>query len=205
MPLVPRHRIENCPRLLLCGGGLFAAFLGPVPSWPLSFCGLVVCLRVHGLGRAFLAVGLSFVSCLFSSRAWLLFVALFVVFVLLPAFLRMSFPLALVCLSWCGGAPLRLSFSCCCWLPSSVSCCLPPPVVGPLWCPGPVFVLVPPSGYLVAFATAPLPCLNAWVSWCSVVLSSSCLIAAKVFDLCGVCITLYTMLQVLWRCSVLLR
>ena len=50
----------------------------------------------------------------------------------------------------------------CCWLSSPVSCCLPPPVVGPLWCPGPVFVLVPPSGYLVAFATARLPCLNAW-------------------------------------------
>ena len=122
MPFVPGHHVVTCPRLLLCGGGLFAAFLVQFPPGPL-FCGLVVCLRVHGLGHAFLAVGLSLVLCLFSSRAWLLFVVFFVVFVLLPAFLRVSFPLALVCLSWCGGAPLRLSFS---WLllaPLPVSCC----------------------------------------------------------------------------------
>ena len=36
-----------------------------------------------------------------------------------------------------------------------------PPAVGPLWRPGPVFSLVPPSGYLVAFVTAWLPCLPA--------------------------------------------
>ena len=183
MPLVPGHRVENCPRLLLCGGGLFAAFLGSSsPPGPPSFCGLVVCLRVHGLGRAFLAVGLSLVSCLFSSRAWLLFVVLFVVFVLLPAFLRVSFPLALVCLSWCGGAPLRLSFS---WLLlAPLPCLLLPP--SPLW--------LVPCGVLAQCLCWSLP-LGIWlllrrpgclalmlgVWWCSVVLSSSCLMAAKAF------------------------
>ena len=82
-----------------------------------------------------------------------------------------------------------------------------PPVVGPSWCPGPVFVLVPPSGYLVAFATARLPCLNAWgvVVLCR---SSSLHLVSwqqRPLALCGVCFTLYTMLQVLLRCSVLLR
>ena len=36
-----------------------------------------------------------------------------------------------------------------------------PPAVGPLWRPGLVFTLVPPSGYLVAYVMAWLPCLNA--------------------------------------------
>ena len=158
-------------------------FWGPVPLLaPPSFCGLVVCLRVHGLGRAFHAVGLSLVSCLFSSRAWLLFVVFFVVFVLLPAFLRVSFPLALVCLSWCGGAPLRLSFS---WLLlAPLPCLLLPP--SPLW--------LVPCGVLAQCLCWSLP-LGIWlllrrpgclalmlgVWWCSVVLTSSCLMAAKAF------------------------
>ena len=45
--------------------------------------------------------------------------------------------------------------------------------------------------------------LGVW--WCSVVLTSSCLMAAKAFGPVWVCITLYTMLHVLLRCSVLLR
>ena len=56
-----------------------------------------------------------------------------------------------------------------------------PPAVGPLWRPGPVFTLVPPSGYLVAFVTAWLPCLTAGGVVCSVVLTSFCLMAAKAF------------------------
>ena len=36
-----------------------------------------------------------------------------------------------------------------------------PPAVGPVWCPGPVCTLVPPSGYLVASVTAWLPCFTA--------------------------------------------
>ena len=164
-------------------GVFLRPFWGPVPLLaPPSFCGLVVCLRVHGVGRAFLAVGLSLVSCLFSSRAWLLFVVFFVVFVLLPAFLRVSFPLALVCLSWCGGAPLRLSFS---WLLLALlPCLLLPP--SPLW--------LVPCGVLAQCLCWSLP-LGIWlllrrpgclalmlgVWWCSVVLSSSCLMAAKAF------------------------
>ena len=45
-----------------------------------------------------------------------------------------------------------------CWLPSLSVVPSPPPAVGPVWRPGPVFTLVPPSGYLVAAVTAQLPC-----------------------------------------------
>ena len=98
----------------------------------------------------------------------------------------------------------RFPFLGCCRLPPSLVASLPP-VVGPLWRPGPVSVLVPPSGYLVAFATARLLCLNAW---CGGALSSSIHLVSwqqRPLALCGVCITLYTMLHMLLRCSVLLR
>ena len=61
-----------------------------------------------------------------------------------------------------GWAPL-FSFGCLVVVGSSpltVDASLPP-AAGPLWRPGPVFTLVPPSGYLVAFVTAWLPCLPA--------------------------------------------
>ena len=45
-----------------------------------------------------------------------------------------------------------------CWLPSLSVVTSPSPSVGPVWRPGPVFTLVPPSGYLVAAVTAQLPC-----------------------------------------------
>ena len=54
-----------------------------------------------------------------------------------------------------------------------------PPAVGPVWCPGPVCTLVPPSGYLVASVTAWLPCYLLGVWQCFVVLTSLCLMAAK--------------------------
>ena len=48
-------------------------------------------------------------------------------------------------------------FLVCCWrLPSPADCCLPPPSVVPLWRPGPVTVLVPPSGYLVPSCDGPV-------------------------------------------------
>ena len=58
---------------------------------------------------------------------------------------------AVVRLSVGGWVSLCLSFV---WLlsaPSPAGCCFPSPAVGPLWRPGPVSTLVPPSGYLVAF------------------------------------------------------
>ena len=55
---------------------------------------------------------------------------------------------SVVCLAVVGSPPLPIDASL-------------PPAVGPLWRPGPVFSLVPPSGYLVAFVTAWLPCLPA--------------------------------------------
>ena len=54
-----------------------------------------------------------------------------------------------------------------------------PPAVRPVWCPGPVLTLVPPSGYLVASVTAWLPCYLLGVWQCFVVLTSLCLMAAK--------------------------
>ena len=67
-----------------------------------------------------------------------------------------------VLLSVGGWAPLCLSrlFGCC-RLPSLPIVASLPPAVGPVWRPGPVCTLVPPSGYLVAFVTAWLPCLTA--------------------------------------------
>ena len=55
---------------------------------------------------------------------------------------------SVVCLAVVGSPPLPIDASL-------------PPAVGPLWLPGPVSSLVPPSGYLVAFVTAwlPMPCL----------------------------------------------
>ena len=67
-----------------------------------------------------------------------------------------------VLLSVGGWAPLCLSCLCgCCRLPSLPFVASLPPAVGPVWRPGPVWTLVPPSGYLVAFVTAWLPCFIA--------------------------------------------
>ena len=77
-------------------------------------------------------------------------------------------PFSVVCLAVVGSPPLPIDASL-------------PPAVGPLWRPGPVFSLVPPSGYLVAFVTAWLPCLPAGGLLCSVALTSFCLMAAKAF------------------------
>ena len=81
---------------------------------------------------------------------------------------------SVVCLAVVGSPPLPIDASL-------------PPAVGPLWRPGPVFSLVPLSGYLVAFVTAWLPCLPAggvvvlcrplhFVSW-----------QQRPLALCGVC------------------
>ena len=96
------------------------------------------------------------------SRAWPLFGCGFVVSVFLPALFCVSFRgrrapfcgwlgllVSVVCLAVVGSPPLPVDAS------------LPPAAVPALWRPGPVFTLVPPSGYLVAFVTAWLPCLPA--------------------------------------------
>ena len=78
-----------------------------------------------------------------------------------------------LCVFWClsvsvallsvfGWAPL---FHSClfgsCGLPSLPDVASLPPAVGPVWRLGPVCMLVPPSGYLVASVTAWLPCFTA--------------------------------------------
>ena len=141
--------------------GSFCGLLGvQFPSWPPFLC-LVVCLRVLGLGRAFLAVGLSLVSCFVSSRVWLLFVVFLLCWCFCLRFCGcLFFGLCVPLLVWWGFFAFVLFLAVVGSPPSLVASL--PPVVGPLWRPGPVSVLVPPSGYLVAFATARLPCLNAW-------------------------------------------
>ena len=117
-----------------CGFDLGRAFL---PSFAL---GLVFLLPfVRGLSRF---VVLSF-WCFCLRVCWCLSVAVVLPFV-------------------CGWAPLCLfCLLCSCRHPSRPVVASLPLAVGPLWRPGPVFTLVPPSGYLVALVTAWLPCLNA--------------------------------------------
>ena len=161
--------------------GSFCGLLGvQFPSWPPFLC-LVVCLRVLGLGRAFLAVGLSLVSCFVSSRVWLLFVVFLLCWCFCLRFCGcLFFGLCVPLLVWWGffafvlflavvGSPPRLL--------------LPP---SPLW--------LVPCGVLAQFLCWSLP-LGIWlllrrpgclalmlgVWWCSVVLTSSCLMAAKAF------------------------
>ena len=169
---------SDLPRLLLCSGGLFAAFFGSSSSWSPSFVvWSFVCVFMVWAVLSLPLVCPCFVS-LFP-RAWLLFVVLFVVFVLLPAFLWCLFlwPLC-ASLSVVGSFAFVLSWLLLALLP--VSCCLPPPVVGPC---GVLALCLCWSLPLVSgcFCDGPVPCLNAWVWWCSVVLSSSCLMAAKAF------------------------
>ena len=61
---------------------------------------------------------------------------------------------------WLGPVVSVLSFGSC-GPPSLPDVASLPPAVGPVWRPGPVCTLVPPSGYLVASVTAWLPCFTA--------------------------------------------
>ena len=183
MPLVPGHRVVICPRLLLCGGGLFAAFLGSSspPGPPLflwfgrlfacSWCGPCFPCRWFVLG-----FGSLFLSCLAPVCG---------VFCCVCAFACVSAGVFSFCpcvplLVWWGSFAFVLFLAVVGSPPLSLVASLPP-VVGPLWCPGPVFVLVPPSWYLVALRRPGCLALMLGVWWCSVVLSSSCLMAAKAF------------------------
>ena len=174
VPFVPGHRVVICSRLLLCGGGLFAAFLGSSsPPGPPFFVWLFVCVflvwAVLSLPSVCLWFRVSF-PLVSGSSLWCFCCA--GVFACVSAGV---FSLAFVCLSWCGGASLRLSFS---WLLSA-----PPSLVAspPLW--------LVPCGVLAQFLCWSLP-LGIWlllrrpgclalmlgVWWCSVVLtwSQSC-------------------------------
>ena len=65
-------------------------------------------------------------------------------------------------------APLCLSclFGCC-RLPSLPIVASLPPAVGPVWRPGPVCTLVPPSGYLAAFCDGLVALLYCWECGCA--------------------------------------
>ena len=113
------------------------------------------------LGSCSLCRPLSFV-CFFDPFRALPFWALGVIcLVLLPVCFLV--PLCLCCAPlrvWLGPVVSVLFFGCC-RLPSLPDVASLPPAVGPVWRPGPVCTLVPPSGYLVASVTAWLPCFTA--------------------------------------------
>ena len=144
--------------------------------------------------------------CFASSRAGPLFGGVFVVLVFLPARLWVSFRGRLA--PFCGWLGLFVSVLCLAVVgspPLPVAASLPP-AVGPLWRPGPVSTLVPPSGYLVAFCDGLVALPYCWGCGCA--LSSSLHFVSwqqRPLALCGVCFTLYTMVHVLLGCSVLLR
>ena len=134
---------------------------GPVPLLaPLSLFGCLFACSWFGpcfpCRRFVFGFVFRFLSCLAP------LCGVFVVLVFLPAFLRVSFLWPLCASLGVVGLLCVCPFLGCCRLPPPSLVASLPPVVGPLWRPGPVSVLVPPSGYLVAFATARLPCLNAW-------------------------------------------
>ena len=122
--------------------GSFCGLLGvQFPSWPPFLC-LVVCLRVLGLGRAFLAVGLSLVSCFVSSRVWLLFVVFLLCWCFCLRFCGcLFFGLCVPLLVWWGFFAFVLFLAVVGSPP--VSCCLPPPcgwslvASWPSFCAGP--------------------------------------------------------------------
>ena len=113
------------------------------------------------MGRALPAVLCPWSRFASSFRAWPLCVCGFVVSVFLPARLLVSFRGRHAPFSGWLGLSVSVLFFGCCRLPSLPVVASLPPAVGPVWRPGPVCTLVPPSGYLVAFVTAWLPCFIA--------------------------------------------
>ena len=136
----PWGSVPSWPPFLFCLVGWFGAVLPwAVLSLPSVVLGLVFCFLscVAPLWLCLRCVGVSACAamgvCPWSSC---------------PFCGWLGLPFSVVCLVVVGSPPLPIDASL-------------PPAVGPLWRPGPVFSLVPPSGYLVAFVTAWLPCLPA--------------------------------------------
>ena len=144
--LCPWHRVVICSRLLLCGEVFLRPSWVQFLSWPPFFVWLFVCVflvwAVLSLPSVCLWFRVSF-RLVSGSSLWCFCCA--GVFACVSAGV---FSLAFVCLSWCGGASLHLSFS---WLLSAppVSCCLPP-----LW--------LIPCGVLAQFLCWSLP-LGIWL------------------------------------------
>ena len=127
-----------------------------------------------------------------SFRAWPLCVCGFVVSVFVLARLLVSF---CVCRApFCGWLGLFVSVLCLAVVgspPLPVAASLPP-AVGPLWRPGPVSTLVPPSGYLVAFCDGLVALPHCWGCCCA--LSSSLHFVSwqqRPLALCGVVFPLH--------------
>ena len=159
MPSFLGRHITVCSHLLRCGGDPPACLCGVLSPRGPPFCFVWWVGSVRSCpGLCSPCRPLSLVLCFAFSRAWPLFGCDCVVSVFLPARLWASVRgrrapfcgwlgllFSVVCLAVVGSPPLPIDASL-------------PPAVGPLWRPGPVFSLVPPSGYLVAFVTAWLPC-----------------------------------------------
>ena len=140
-PLAPLS--ELLPLAVALWGSFACPFVVLPPSWS------------PFVSRAFLALCLVFVSV-----SWLLLclAPLFrlSLFVFLPVVLRLSSLRPLCASSVVAGFPVLLFLLCCEVAPPRWLLSPSPPSVVPLRRPGPVSVLVPPSGYLVASCDGPV-------------------------------------------------
>ena len=188
MPSFLGRHIAICSHLLWCGGGPFACLRGVLsPRGPLLFSlvgwfGAVLIWAVLSLPSFVLGLVFCFLSCV--APLWLCFccvgVSACAVVGVFPwsscSFLWwLGLLLSVVCLAVVGSPPLPVVASL-------------PPAVGPLWRPGPVLTLVPPSGYLVAFCDGLVALPYCWGCCCA--LSSSLHFVSwqqRPLALCGVC------------------
>ena len=180
-----RASVGFCPRLAPVFDWLVLRVLGLGCALPAVFCPWSCVSLPLVLGPFFVVFWLCwcfclrFCGCFFRGRR-------------APLSVWWGFFAFVLCLAVVGSPPLPVVAS--------------PPVVGPLWRPGPVFMLVPPSGYLVASCDGLVALPSCW--GCGGALSSSLHFVSwqqRPLALCGVCFTLYTMMHVLLGCSVPLR
>ena len=206
MPSVPGHHIAICSHLLRCGGVFLRASVGFRPLLApllLSLVGWFVAVliwAVLSLPSFVLGLVFRFLSCV--APCWWCFRC---VGVSACAFAGV-FPWPSCAFLWVVGSLCACPLFGCCRLPPLPVVASLPPAVGPLWRPGPVSTLVPPSGYLVAFCDGLVALPYCWGCGCA--LSSSLHFVSwqqRPLALCGVCFTLYTMMHVLFGCSVLPR
>ena len=190
-PLAPLS--ELLPLAVALWGSFACPFVVLPPSWS------------PFVSRAFLALCLVFVSV-----SWLLLclAPLFrlSLFVFLPVVLRLSSLRPLCASSVVAGFPVLLFLLCCEVAPPPAGCCLPPPIGCSLAASWSSFCAGPSLWVSGCFMRRPgCLALMPGVLWC---FASSLHFASwqqRPLALCGVCVTLYTMVHLLLWSSVLLH
>ena len=155
---------------------------GPLLFYMVGWCGAVLIWAVLSLPSCVLGLVFCFLSCV--APLWLCFCCVGVSACAVVG----VFPWSSCSFLRVVGPPFVCRLFGCCRLPSPAGCCFPSPAVGPLWRPGPVFTLVPPSGYLVAFCDGLVALPYCWGCCCA--LSSSLHFVSwqqRPLALCGVC------------------